>query len=105
MAEVFCDPATKTQINTAIGCLDITGKGTITSLLRLGTSIASGAALVLIFYGGIKIIMAHGDPKAVQAGKELITAAVTGLVLISLSVVVLNFFGIRILNLPGFATP
>jgi len=47
------------------------------------------------------IITAAGDKRKLQGGKELLTAAVSGLFLIIFSVFILDLIGIRILRIPG----
>jgi hypothetical protein len=42
-----------------------------------------------------------GDPKKLQAGKELLTAAISGLLLLIFSVFILRIIGVEILNIPG----
>ena len=91
-------------VNTAIGCL-MAGdpKQFISQLLGWGVGVGGGIAFLLIVYAGFQMATAGGDPKRVQAAKELLTSALAGLILIVLSVVLLNFIGVKILNLPGFA--
>jgi hypothetical protein len=42
---------------------------------------------------------AAGDPKKVAAGREIIVTTITGIAIIALSIVLLNFIGVTILNL------
>ncbi|MBI2587191.1 hypothetical protein HYW29_00025 [Candidatus Amesbacteria bacterium] len=63
--------------------------------------VGGGIAFLLIVYAGIQMATASGDPKRVKASQELLTAALGGLILIVLSLVLLNFVGVKILNLGG----
>jgi len=90
-------------VNTAIGCL-IAGdpKVFISQLLGWGVGVGGGIAFLMIVFAGFQMVTASGDPKRVQAAKELLTSAIAGLILIVLSVLLLNFIGVKILHLPGF---
>lgn len=115
--EFFCNPTTGAAsaspnaggINTAIGCIpfaDSSGNPAtqlfVTFLLRWGMGIAGGVALILIVYAGILILTSGGNPQKLTAGKELLTAAITGLLLLVFGAFVLDFIGVNILNIPGF---
>ena len=56
----------------------------------------------MIVLAGFQMTTASGDPKKVQAARELLMSALAGLIIIALSLVLLNFIGVKILNLPGF---
>ncbi len=87
-------------VNTAIGCL-MAGdpKAMISQLLGWGTIVGGGIAFLMIVLAGLQIVMAGGDPKKIQAAKELITSAISGLILIIFSVILLNVIGVKILGL------
>jgi hypothetical protein len=54
------------------------------------------------------IMTAAGNPERLKAGQELLTSALSGLVLLVLSIFVLRFIGVDILQLGQFgfgATP
>jgi len=71
-------------------------------LLRWGMGIAGGVAIVLIAYAGFLVITSGGNPQKLQAGKELLTAAITGLLLLVFGAFILEFIGVQVLNIPGF---
>jgi len=56
----------------------------------------------MIVFAGFQMTTAGGDPKKVQAAKELLVSALSGLVIIVLSVVLLNFIGVSVLGLEKF---
>jgi len=87
-------------INTGLGCIDITTPSAfLTPLLRWAVGLSSLIAIVSFVFAGIMVLTSAGDPKKVKAGQELILTTIWGVVFIALSVVILNFIGITILNL------
>ncbi|MGI5826185.1 MAG: pilin [Patescibacteria group bacterium] len=92
---------------TALGCIQI-GSTDLNSFVGwvIGRVIfvASGIAFLLMVYGAIQIITSSGSPDQVKAGKELITSAIAGLVLIILSLFILRLIGVDILHIPGFSS-
>ena len=98
-----------TGIDTAIGCIPITdssGKADqnllVSFLLAWGIGIGGGIALLLIIYASIIIITSAGNPERLRAGKELLTAAIAGLLMLIFSVFLLRIIGVDILRIPGF---
>jgi hypothetical protein len=91
-------------INTAIGCIDVLGpiETFLGEILKWAVGVGAGIAFLMIIYSGFMIMTATGDPKRMQAGKELLTSAVSGLVLIILSIFILNVIGVDILRLCKF---
>ncbi len=91
------------SIDTAIGCIPFEYPSIFVAFfLRWGIGIGSGIAFLLIVYSGFMIMTSSGDPKRLQASKELLTAAIAGLMLLIFSVFVLQIIGAGILNIPGF---
>lgn len=68
--------------------------------LTFGIGIAGGVAFLLLVYGSFKLVFSAGDPKAVGEAREVITAAIIGLLVIVFSVFLLRLIGISILGLP-----
>ena len=64
--------------------------------------IGGGIAFLLILVAGFMIITSQGSPDKIQAGKELLTSAIAGLLLIIFSVFILELIGVDILEIPGF---
>lgn len=100
------DPRCETNpgaINTAIGCIPVANTQEFTQfLLSWGAGIAGGIAILLIIYGGYLVVTSSGNPQKLQAGKELITSAVMGLLLLMLGAFILRLIGVNILQLPEF---
>jgi len=87
-------------IPTAIGCIDISGPSEfVDSILKLAIGLAGGIAMLLIVFGGIQILTSAGNPEKIQAGKEMITSAIAGLLLIIFSVFILRIIGVEILDI------
>lgn len=97
---------------TAIGCM---GKGSqedpaelgdfITSFIKIGTGIGGGIAFLLILFSGFQTMMSAGNPEKLHEAKELMSAAISGLLLIVFSVFLLRLIGVDILGgLTGFTS-
>jgi hypothetical protein len=71
-------------------------------ILKWAVGVGGGIAFLLIVYSGFMIMTATGDPKRLQAGQELLTSAVSGLILLILSIFILKFIGVDILGLGAF---
>lgn len=91
------------RVNTAIGCIP-TNINTLASwLLTWAMGIGGGIAFLLMLYAGFQIMISSGDPQRAQAGKELLTSAVSGLLLIIFSILILRLIGIEIFHIPGIS--
>lgn len=88
------------EINTAIGCIPV-GNQTrfLEFIISWALGIAGGLFIIFAGYAAILIITASGDPKKAQAGREMLTSAIAGLVLLILGVFFLNAIGIGIFGL------
>lgn len=62
--------------------------------------IVGALAIIFIVLGGIRYIIARGDPKATDSARNMITAALIGLVIallaVAIVVIVGNFLGARL---------
>ena len=87
---------------TAVGCIETNPSKFIGQILGIGIGIGGGIAFLLILFGGFQILMSAGNPEKLNAGKELITSAVTGLLIIIFSIFILRVIGVNIFGLPGF---
>ncbi len=107
---IFCDssgnPTTDTssgRLYTAIGCISIVDQNAfIAFIVTWAIGIAGGIAFLLIIYAAFLVITSGGNPQRLAAGKELLTAAVTGLLLLLFGMYILRLIGVQILNIPGF---
>ena len=87
---------------TALGCIPTDTAGFVKWLLGPFMGIAGGIAFLLILKGGYQIMFSQGNPESITDGRDTIVAAVSGLVVIILSVAILEIIGVDILDLPGF---
>lgn len=90
------------NIWTAIGCIDPSAKGLLSKFLPFSIGIAGGIAFLLILFGALQMMMSSGNPEKLNAGKELVGAAITGLLFIVFSVFILRLVGVDILKIPDF---
>jgi hypothetical protein len=98
----------KPGVQTAIGCFPIDlGQNNLNVLIGILISfaigIAGGIAFLLIIFGGLRIILSSGNPEAMNEGKEIVSSAIAGLMLIIFSVFILRLIGVSILQIPGFS--
>jgi len=94
-----------TGINTAIGCIPFTDTTDFVGhIFQFAIGIGGGIAFLLIVYSGFLIMTSTGNPERLQQGKELMTSAISGLILLIFSVFVLKLLGVNILKLPGFGS-
>lgn len=89
-------------VDTAIGCIPAdTVYNFVLFIVPWSSGIGGGIALTMIIYAGILIATSRGDPEKVAAGKELIGAAVSGLVFLILATFFVRFLGVDVLQIPG----
>jgi len=87
---------------TALGCIPTDPSQFIGKILGIGVGIGGGIAFLLILFGGFQILMSAGNPEKLTAGKELVTSAITGLLIIIFSLFILRLIGFNIFGIPGF---
>lgn len=89
---------------TGIGCLGgDSPTAFIASFIKIATGIGGGIAFLLILFSGFQTMMSAGNPEKLHAAKELMTAAISGLLLIIFSVFLLKLIGVDILAIPGWS--
>lgn len=87
---------------TAFGCIQTDPQQFIGEVLRIGVGLGGGIAFLLILFGGFQILTSAGNPEQLQAGRELVTSAITGLLLVIFSIFILRIIGYNIFGIPGF---
>jgi hypothetical protein len=90
-----------TELDTAIGCVSIldSPEAFMGDILKWAVGIGGGIAFLLIVYASFMIMSSSGNPERLKAGQELLTSAISGLILLVLSVFILKFIGVDILGL------
>lgn len=88
---------------TAFGCMDANPSTIISSLIMFAIGLAGGIAFLLILFGGFSMMTSAGNPERLNSGRELVTAALSGLILIIFSIFILRLIGVNILGIPGFS--
>lgn len=104
---IFCEENNKPtddprsgKVYTAIGCIPVANtQEFVRFLLPWAMGVAGGIAFVLMIYAGFMIMTSAGDPRRLQAGKELLTAAIMGLLLLVLGAYLLRLIGVNILGI------
>jgi hypothetical protein len=98
-----CESCAASQgVWTAIGCVPATQAGLFDKIFTVGLGMAGGIAFLLILFGGFQILSSAGNPEQLNEGRELVSSAVAGLLLIIFSVFLLRLIGYDILRIPGF---
>jgi len=89
------------KVNTALGCVPVNANDFVAWLLSWLFGVAGGIAFLLMIYGFIMMATTKGDPKAMQAARETIGSAVTGLLVSVFAVFLLRLITVDILHIPG----
>lgn len=90
------------EFKTPIGTISTDPAGFATDILSLGIGIAGGIAFILMIFGAYRLMFAGGNPDAMQQGREIITAAVAGLIVVVFAIFILRLIGFTILGLGSF---
>lgn len=97
------NPCTNTGCVTALGNIPTNPQDFASKVLAIAIGLAGGIALIFMVMGAIKVLTSAGDPKKVTDGRDMIVAAVSGLLFLILSVLILRFIGSNLLGgVPGF---
>jgi hypothetical protein len=90
-------------IDTAIGCIPVNDTNSFMGwVLGWAVGVGGGIAFLLIVYASFMVMTSQGDPARLKAGQELLTSAISGLIMLIFSVFILKFIGIDILGLGSF---
>lgn len=90
-------------IAVASWCFPYDTNGIASKLIQIIFGIAGGIAFLLMVYGFIMVATASGDEKKLQAAKETITSAVTGLLISLFALFLFRLIAINILQIPGLS--
>jgi hypothetical protein len=96
----WCSGGPASGVRTALGCLNTSNPTVfVEQIINWAVGLSGGFALLLVVYGAFMMVTSAGDPKRVNAGKEVLVSAFAGVAIIALCIVVLNFIGVRVLNI------
>ena len=103
-SDLWCPGFENIKLNTAIGCVPVLSskEDFLSFILKWAVGIGGGIAFLLIVYAGFMIMTSAGNPERLKAGQELLTSAISGLILLIFSVVILKIIGVDILELDNF---
>ena len=88
------------SIETAIGCIPVGNTNSFMGwILGWAVGVGGGIAFLLIVYASFMVMTSQGDPARLKAGQELLTSAISGLIMLIFSVFILKFIGVDILGL------
>lgn len=87
---------------TAVGCIKRDPESILQRFIKVGLGISGGVALLTFLAAGFIFSTSQGDPKAYGKAKEMMTAAIVGIIFVIFSVTMLQFIGYEIFKIPGF---
>lgn len=82
-----------TNCPTALGNIPTNPTAFVGKVLTIAIGLAGGIALIIMVWGSIKVLTSGGEPKKMGEGREMIVAAISGLLFLILSVLILRFIG------------
>jgi len=89
-------------IKTALGCFPTEPEWVIKWIIQYAIMFAGGVGFLLMVYASVQIMTSSGDPEKLQAGKQMLTSAIMGILLIVFSLFIIRLIGYDILRIPGF---
>lgn len=81
---------------TALGNIPTSPEAFAGKILSIAVGLAGGIAFILMVIGAIRVLTSTGNPQNVNAGRDMIVAALAGLIFIIFSVLILKFIGVNI---------
>jgi hypothetical protein len=88
------------EVESAIGCIPVSDTNEFMGwILGWAVGVGGGIAFLLIVYASFMVMTSQGVPDRLKAGQELLTSAISGLIMLIFSVFILKFIGIDILGL------
>lgn len=90
-------------VATAIGCIHTNPAEFTKDLMKFVIGISGGLAFLMMLLGAFQILTSSGNPETLQAGRERLTSAIIGLLIVIFAILLLQIIGVGILDIPGFA--
>ena len=105
-AKAECQKCTELDLNnpgiyTPFGCIRANPQIFLEQLLTIMISLSGGIAFLMVGYGGFVVMTSAGNPERLTNGREIITSAIAGLLLIIFSTLILRIIGVNVLRIPG----
>jgi len=89
---------------TAVGCVPTNSSSIMRVVIKIGLSVSGGVALLMILAASFMLSTSQGDPKKTNDAKDMLSSAIMGLMFIIFSITMLQFIGVKVLQIPGFGT-
>ncbi len=99
---IQCGDKDHPGIVTAIGCIRTNPSEFAQDLLKFVLGIGGGIAFLMMLLGAFQMLTSAGNPDTLRAGRERLTSAVIGLLIVIFAILLLQIIGWDILQLPGF---
>ena len=84
---------------TALGSIPTNPKAFAERILQIGIGLGGRIAFILMVIGSIRVLTSSGDQQKLSGGRDMIVAAIAGLLFIIFSVLILQFIGVEIIDL------
>lgn len=97
-----CGDLNNPGFKTAIGCIHTSPIEFTKDFLKFIVAIGGGFAFLMMLLGAFQMLTSAGNPETLQAGRERLTSAVIGLLLVIFATLLMQIIGFDILGLPGF---
>ena len=94
-----CSIGPEGECETALGDIPTNPKAFAERVLKIGIGLGGGIAFILMVIGSIRVLTSSGDQQKLSGGRDMIVAAIAGLLFIIFSVLILQFIGVEIIGL------
>ena len=91
-----------TEIQTDFGCWPNDPIGFVQKFYGYGIGFVAGLSILMLIYGGYRILTSQGEAYKINDGKSYIFYAIVGLLLAIFGFVFFQYLAVDILHLPGF---
>ena len=87
------------ECKTGLGNIPTNAGAFASKILSIAIGLAGGIALILMVIGSIRVLASSGDQQKLAGGRDMLVAAIAGLLFLIFSTIILRFIGISILGL------
>ncbi len=89
-------------IRTAVGCIHTSPPELVKDVMTFMLGISGGLAFLMMLLGAFQMLTSAGNPETLHAGRERLTSAIIGLLIVIFATLLLQIIGVDILKIPGF---